>query len=77
MRDVSRIQRPQNITVPGFENSQEAALPVQNADNTARKSGRKGMLKGTDRKTASLGRNAARHNARRLPTRQMNNRGGR
>ena len=75
MRDDSRIQRPQNITIPGFENSQEAVLP---AKNNNKKSGRKSLLKGADQRSAALGRNVmGRGNARRLPTRQMNNRGGR
>ncbi|GAA2729721.1 hypothetical protein GCM10010439_40850 [Actinocorallia aurantiaca] len=75
MRDDSRIQQPRKVTVPGFESSQEAALP---AKNTSKKSGRKSLLKGTDQRSAALGRNAmGRNNARRLPTRQMNNRGGR
>lgn len=74
MRDDSRIQRPLNLSVPGFQNSQEAALPAKNH----KKSSRKALLKGTDQRHLSLGRQAAgRHNARRLPTRQMNNRGGR
>lgn len=74
MRENSRIQRPQNISIPGFENAQEAALPA----NTGKKSSRKSLLKGADQRHAAMGRHAAgRHNARRLPTRQMNNRGGR
>ena len=75
MRDDSRIQRPQNITIPGFDNSQEAVLP---AKNNNKKSGRKSLLKGTDQRHTAMGRHAAgRHNARKMPTRQMNNRGGR
>ncbi|MEO3786088.1 hypothetical protein ABGB12_22390 [Actinocorallia sp. B10E7] len=74
MRENSRIQQPQNITIPGFESSQEAALPAKNN----KKSGRKSLLKGTDQRSAALGRNSlGRNNARKLPTRQMNNRGGR
>jgi hypothetical protein len=69
MRENSRIQRPLKISFPVPEEPQEAPVPAQNQ----KKPGRKGLLKGTDRRAAVLGRQAmARQNARRLPTRQMN-----
>ncbi|WP_157963513.1 hypothetical protein [Actinocorallia populi] len=48
------------------------------AKNNNKKSNRKSLLKGADQRHTAMGRHAAgRHNARKLPTRQMNNRGGR
>ncbi|GAA3236908.1 hypothetical protein [Actinocorallia longicatena] len=42
-----------------------------------KKHGRKGALKGTDQRYTAAARTLGHRNARQMPTRQMNNRGGR